>query len=381
MSSLTTRMGFYKPVGAEFVNVTTDLNNNWDKVDAYMGFASCTSSTRPSTVWAGLCIFETNTSKTYVSNGTGPASGSWIEIPNLASLINVTAGTTGTDAVTVNVTGDTQSRFIVNGSGTLEWGSGSGAVDTNLYRSGANALKTDDSFEAVGGLITAGTVNVTAAATSTDSFGLKLTGDSQNRFVVNGNSVIEWGSGAGTPDTNLFRNAANELKTDDNFTVGGDLSVAGIGQVRFIYKPAITSRSATTTLANDPDLTMTVAINATYRVEFWILGTSASATPNIKTAWTVPASTTGVKFAVGPTDTASGLVTRFNTNMRSTGHSFTTTCIYQLDGTGVEAIHESAVITTAGTSGSVTLQWSQGTSNATASSVDAGSYMVVTRLA
>jgi hypothetical protein len=64
-----------------------------------------------------------------------------------------TGATAGTDALTLDVTGDSVTRFVVNHDGKLEWGSGSGAVDTNLYRSAADTLKTDDNFY-VGAYIT-----------------------------------------------------------------------------------------------------------------------------------------------------------------------------------------------------------------------------------
>jgi hypothetical protein len=58
--------------------------------------------------------------------------------------IGVSAATT--DALLIAVTGDTESRLIVDGDGTHNWGSGSAVQDTNLYRSAADTLKTDDSF-------------------------------------------------------------------------------------------------------------------------------------------------------------------------------------------------------------------------------------------
>lgn len=61
-------------------------------------------------------------------------------------------------------TEDSNYRFELDAAGKLEWGSGSGAIDTNLYRSAANELKTDDVFDANGGLKIAGTaVDATAA--------------------------------------------------------------------------------------------------------------------------------------------------------------------------------------------------------------------------
>ena len=64
------------------------------------------------------------------------------------TTIDLTGAATTTDVVTVDVTGDSVARLVVNAGGTLEWGSGSGAVDTNLYRSSADLLRTDDDFRA-----------------------------------------------------------------------------------------------------------------------------------------------------------------------------------------------------------------------------------------
>lgn len=67
-------------------------------------------------------------------------------------------------AVDDGTTEDDYYRFQQAASGKLEWGSGSAAVDTNLYRSAANTLATDDTFDAIGGLKIASTA-LTATAT------------------------------------------------------------------------------------------------------------------------------------------------------------------------------------------------------------------------
>lgn len=228
MSTTTTRMALYKPAadGAEFVNVVTDLNNNWDKIDSFLGFASCTSSTRPSVVWNGICIRETDTNRTYVSNGSAPASGSWVEIFNASNALtpaslNITGSASGSDSVTVKVTGDSQQRFIINGNGVVEWGSGSAAVDTNLYRSGVDTLSTDDTFIAP-------VLNATAAASGTSSLIVKTAGDTQNRLAVTGSGIINFGTGGVATDTNLYRSGVGALTTDGDFTAGGNLHSTNI---------------------------------------------------------------------------------------------------------------------------------------------------------
>lgn len=53
----------------------------------------------------------------------------------------------GSDAITVYVDADTYARLKVEAGGRLVWGSGSGAGDVNLYRDGADVLRTDDTFK------------------------------------------------------------------------------------------------------------------------------------------------------------------------------------------------------------------------------------------
>ncbi len=165
MSSTTTRVSLYKPAGGENVNVTTDLNNNLDKLDTNLNFrvvANAAARNAITPFWAGLNVRETDTGNLYVSNGNAPISGSWDQIPTAStytSAVNISAAATGTIVFNLRVGAEANNRIHVRGDGTIFWGAGGGtAVDTNLYRSAANNLKTDDTFEAVGGLVTAGDV-------------------------------------------------------------------------------------------------------------------------------------------------------------------------------------------------------------------------------
>lgn len=187
----TTRLGLYKSKsdGSELVNYPLDLGQNWDRVDAAAGYASCTSSTRPSTPYSGKPIFETDTAyRTYFSNGTSPASASWVQIPNSSSTftadldlisgkqLNIGASsstaslavvntTAGTDLVSGRVTGDTQDRFGIDTDGTHNWGPGSGATDTVLARTGVGRLALTGTNAAL--LIGTAAVRPSAAATVT----------------------------------------------------------------------------------------------------------------------------------------------------------------------------------------------------------------------
>ena len=71
------------------------------------------------------------------------------------------------EALRTKVAGDSNARISVDAGGKVTCGTGSAAGDVNLYRSAANALKTDDSFQAVAGLITQ-TVDGTPTGTPAD---------------------------------------------------------------------------------------------------------------------------------------------------------------------------------------------------------------------
>ena len=99
-------------------------------------------------------------------------------------------------------------------SGTVTFGG-----DVTLYRSAANELKTDDSFFAP-------RLNALPAAVLDTVFASYKGGETSNRFVIRGDGHMMWSDGTAL-DTNLYRSAADTLKTDDGFVAGGTLSTTG----------------------------------------------------------------------------------------------------------------------------------------------------------
>ena len=163
-----------------------------------------------------------------------------------------------------DVTSDTNDRIVIRADGRITWGSGASSGDTTLYRSSADKLKTDDDFAVGGGNIEIGAdceiYRESANALRTpDSFRIEgggrfdaevdfygataadammevyVDGDSNARFASNAAGDLEWGTGASSADTNLYRSGANELTTDDSLVVGGDLTV---GSTPFSHVPA-----------------------------------------------------------------------------------------------------------------------------------------------
>lgn len=61
----------------------------------------------------------------------------------VAIVLRAIAALSGNQALDIHVTGDTNPRYQITGSGFTQWGPGNAAVDTNLYRSAAGLLAAD----------------------------------------------------------------------------------------------------------------------------------------------------------------------------------------------------------------------------------------------
>lgn len=203
----TTARGLRYPSPTDNPNIPLDLENLATDVD--LMFITGTLAARPAagkvgrkflvTSGTSLNVLYLDTGTTWLVvgaaiPGTGFLIGDDVTLYRQAAdrlqtddLFSSRRATTSDYSFAALVTGEAAIRYQVRSDGRLEWGSGAAAVDTNLYRSAADTLKTDDSMH-VGS-----TLRVDTAGTG---------------------SVIQFGAAA---DTNLYRSAANTLKTDDAF--------------------------------------------------------------------------------------------------------------------------------------------------------------------
>ncbi|MEU3281583.1 hypothetical protein [Streptomyces antibioticus] len=192
----TTRLSLYKSAsdGSEDVNYTQDIGQNLDKLDAAVGFQACTSSTRPSSPYSGKPIMESDTTyRTYLSNGTLPASASWIEIPNSSATYNnnlklatgkqinigasaspaniaILAASTADDIISTRISGDTQSRYLVEADGATYWGTGTTAADVTLSRTSTSTLTLTGNLTVTGSINSASNLNMGAWTTWTPTW-------------------------------------------------------------------------------------------------------------------------------------------------------------------------------------------------------------------
>jgi hypothetical protein len=139
----------------------------------------------------------------------------WQTDTNLYRALAAVLATDGTfiagAGVQANTGLATMAALGYTGPSTLGAGVAFGtSLDTNIYRSGANILSTDDTFTAGGGVIgNFGVANQT-------SVGYTASG-------VSGAGMTFGSAG----DTNIYRNGSDSLKTDDAFTVAGVFAPLG----------------------------------------------------------------------------------------------------------------------------------------------------------
>lgn len=189
-------------------------------------------------------------SGTVHADGSGTTIDGDVEIDGSLSITG-TASTiravTTDDFIVSRVTGDSVDRLAIDADGSYHLGDGTNPRDVHVFRDSANTLGINDNLYLTGGVyadgdIEAPTGDVVAAAGRFGGNGPSdavFIGDDavladanlSNAMVVKGQQdaaqgAIYFGSGV---DTNLYRAAADTLKTDDSLHVANDLQVGSDG--------------------------------------------------------------------------------------------------------------------------------------------------------
>lgn len=202
---------------------------------------------------------------------------------NIFSTTQYVTSVGGNSAWAANVTGDSAFRWVTFVDGKMEWGPGNATRDTNLYRSAANILKTDDAFQIAGSLTVGGrtiintdkilddalSANVplkngdntltninlfTTPSAANSNIRVAVDGDVGYRFKVLGDGDLLWGDGTSLSitDTNLYRSAAGVLKTDSSFIAAGGLGVGTaeiVSSARVMNYVTVANRTSTHNIA------------------------------------------------------------------------------------------------------------------------------------
>lgn len=247
----------------------SDLSNHVSDADAHHDNLSDGLDITPATVITTGDITVGGGTLNIGSDATITNTGSSILTTNAALIISgnmhfqkLSTNSAGT-TLAVRVLTESINRFKIDSSGELEWSPGSVNYDTKLYRSAINTLKTDGDFFAVGNIETQGTLKtdqylylgsdvllyrdegdvlrtndtfrvfeiqivnngtiLAERSSATTAIGTKITGDSYWGLVIDSDGRFQWGPGSSGVDTNLFRESANLLRTNDSFQVDATL--------------------------------------------------------------------------------------------------------------------------------------------------------------
>lgn len=234
-------------------------------------------------------------------SGGGTLTGTFTGSPTLSGTVNHTGAIQSTQSASGNVvlagivTADSFDRFRVYGSGLHEWGSGSGARDVNLYRSSADVLKTDDKLLSE------------RASVGGDGYAVKVVGDANDRLLITTDStgaVVKFGNGTLTPDTTLYRGAADTLKTDDSLIVVGTLASGTSGIEYRAGQSGTQTVNFSAVAQQDATVSFPVAFSGTPYV-FVAINNSPSGSGKIHVrATTVTSTGFTMRFATGDSTTA-----------------------------------------------------------------------------
>lgn len=141
------------------------------------------------------------------------------------------------------------------------------------------------------------------------------------------------------------------------------------------YKTSTTARTSTTSLADDPDLTLAVAASASYAFQGFFIydGGAGGSEGDFKFKFTVP---TSASIYWGDTfrNTTPTIVCG--------GHVTTDTETASTNGLGTwYSVNVQGLLIVSSTAGNLTLQWAQGSSSATRTDLGAGSWLMAQRVA
>ncbi len=204
---------------------------------------------------AVACGFLTGTASDYIQNGTSLQTGAnfYIQTANVNAAggviqagagqvedlfrlqrsdvsrqlsINSNAQIMSTQDAPTNlvlwaaVSGEAQNRYMLMSDGSMNWGGGSAATDTTLYRSAANTLKTDDNF-----LIQTATNSTSAFQVQNSSSGTILQADTSNSMItlLGNNSGETTSFSTNANSLPLARNNAGSVAVNGYvYVIGGD---------------------------------------------------------------------------------------------------------------------------------------------------------------
>lgn len=138
--------------------------------------------------------------------------------------------TVADEALSARVHSDTVPRIRIDAGGKITWGAGDAAGDTNIYRSSANTLTTDDVFVATGGMVTLTTNGVPNTALPNGALAVDTT---NHVFYYRSNSTwtqVTGGGGGGGGNANVTISSTAPVDPEN-----GDLWYNNVSNLLYIY--------------------------------------------------------------------------------------------------------------------------------------------------
>jgi hypothetical protein len=171
--------------------------------------------------------------------------------------------------------------------------------------------------------VTAATITATGPTNYTGTAGVpvltsKVTGDTQNRFQLTADGILQWGSGAAAWDVNLYRYAANGLATDDALKLtAGTLLLGPAGDVNVYRSAAGNLASDLNIVAAQPGKGFQIKEGANARMGVSVLvagtvtvaNTSITANTRVQLTIQIPGGTVGVQYVSARTAGTSFTIT------------------------------------------------------------------------
>jgi len=174
------QLRFNAPPDAAFIQITLTVS---------------TTGTVGSTSTVDLCELRliTGNSDLFVAERTAPTTTQGARIVQESGVLKLTPAYGGSGSITLDAATTISGATTANGN-----------VDINV--SGAEAITSD------------GYIAVTRGAAGNTVIQSKVSGDSVNRFLVEVDGSLNWGSGSSARDVNLYRSSSTTLQTDDAFS-------------------------------------------------------------------------------------------------------------------------------------------------------------------
>jgi hypothetical protein len=132
----------------------------------------------------------------------------------------------GDEAVSARVGSDAHPRIRIDAGGRITWASGSATGDTNLYRSSANTLTTDDVFVATSGMVTLTTNGAPNASLPNGALAVDTT---NHVFYYRSNSTWTQVTGGGGGGANVTISSTAPTDPDN-----GDLWYNNVSNLLYI---------------------------------------------------------------------------------------------------------------------------------------------------